>query len=224
MGSTCLTMKHYVLLVLLLPLITTPPATQLMSGAGQGGTGDRGRKGKVSKNLGNVAEDVIENGFDVSDVQRDLHQVDIKTLEENEDSIAHPNEKVVGNNLAISANPGVGDLVRVPAYECSSDGTYVAESAYLISPNYPHHYDRLSYYSCDWYLEPLPGKAVHLEWTYFLLYDSTSHYLRITPDGEDGVQYRGGNVPPTRTYGRDQVVKIQFTAYDVDMSGKSDKY
>merc|ERR1711892_331077 len=173
MGSTCLTMKHYVLLVLLLPLITTPPATQLMSGAGQGGTGDRGRKGKVSQNLGNVAEDVIENGFEVSDVQSDLHQVDIKTLEENEDIIAHPNEKVVGNNLAISANPGVGDLVRVPAYECT------------------HGY-------CDWYLEPLPNNSVHLDWTYFLLYDYYNHLLAITPDGEGSVDYKGDNVPPTR--------------------------
>merc|ERR1711892_648988 len=117
MGSVWITMKHYVLLIQLLPLLTTaqpptPPATQLMSGAGQGGTGDRGRKGKVSQNLGNVAEYVIENGFDVSDVQSDLHQVDIETLEENEDSIAHPNEKVVGNDLAISANSAVGDLVR----------------------------------------------------------------------------------------------------------------
>merc|ERR1712123_183680 len=124
MGSTCLTMKHYFLLIPFLPLLTTalpptPPATQLMSGAGQGGTGDRGRTVQVSPNLGNVAEDVIENGFDVRDVQSDLHQVDIETLDENEDSIAHPNEKVLGNDLAISANSAVGDLVRAPAYECS---------------------------------------------------------------------------------------------------------
>merc|ERR1711892_1128483 len=165
MGSVWITMKHYVLLIQLLPLLTTaqpptPPPTQLMSGAGQGGTGDRGRTEQISQNLGNVAEDVIENGFDVSDVQSDLHQVDIKTLEENEDSIAYLNEKVVGNDLAISANPGVGDLVRVPAYECSYDspGTMVVtESAsYLISHNYPPHYDPNDNH-CYWYLVPLPG-------------------------------------------------------------------
>merc|ERR1711892_117596 len=202
MGSTCLTMKHYVLLIPFLPLLTTaqpptPPATQLMSGAGQGGTGDRGRTVQVSQNLGNVADDVIENGFEVSDVQSDLHQVDIETLDENEDSIAYLNEKVVGNDLVISANPGVGDLVRVPAYECSHGGTYVAESAYIISPNYPHHYDSTHGY-CDWYLEPLPNNSVHLDWTYFLLYDYYNHLLAITPDGEGSVDYKGDNVPPTR--------------------------
>ena len=153
-------MKHYILLI---PFLTTaqpptPSATQLMSGAGQGRTGD-------------VADDVIENGFDVSDVQSDLHQEDIETLEENEDNIPHLNEKVVGNDLAISANSAVGDLVRAPDYECSSPspGTMVTESAsYLISHNWPHHYDRNGG-SCYWYLVPLPGKSVHLDWTYFLV-------------------------------------------------------
>ena len=154
-------MKHYILLIPFLSFLTTaqpptPSATQLMSGAGQGRTGD-------------VADDVIENGFDVSDGQSDLHQEDIETLEENEDSIAHLNEKVVGNDLAISANSAVGDLVRAPSYECSSPspGTMVPESAYLISHNWPHHYDNTGSSWCYWYLVPLPGKSVHLDWTYF---------------------------------------------------------
>ena len=57
------------------------------------------------------------------------------------------------------------------------------------------------------------------------LYGYKNHWLSIRPDGEvNGVHYYGDNVPPTRTYGRDQAVTILFLAYDVDMSGKDDRY
>ena len=56
------------------------------------------------------------------------------------------------------------------------------------------------------------------------LYDYQYHWLSITPYGEGSVHYYGDNVPPTRTYGRDQAVQIRFYAGNVDMSGKDDKY